>query len=144
MFENKGIVRLLAACVYFDSFCQRECRSPRLGVLWNDTCSVFHIGKADFLYKNSMSERYKVQSLQKLGIHLPFFRPHSCHFSRLFRPRLVSPSRSLLYRLIRHIAHSGSCHWWRSCWFICRSSFSKRRHKCNSSRGIKVPKVFLI
>ena len=38
LFENKGIVRLLTACVYFDSFCQRECRSPRLGVLWNDTC----------------------------------------------------------------------------------------------------------
>lgn len=37
LFENKGIVRLLTACVYFDIFCQRECRCPRLGVLWDDT-----------------------------------------------------------------------------------------------------------
>ena len=101
LFENKGIVRLLIACVYFDSFCQRECRCPRLGVLWNDTCRVFQIGKADFLYKNSMSARYKVQTLPKLGIHLPFFRPPSCHCLRLFRPRLVTISLlHSLYSLI--------------------------------------------
>ena len=45
MFENKGIVRLLTACVYFDSFCQRECRCPRLGVLWNDTCRISRLGR---------------------------------------------------------------------------------------------------
>lgn len=86
---------------------------------------------------------YKVQTSQNLAfICLSSAHPHAIV--------LVSsaPGGSpflIAYTIQSHrsIAHSGSYHWWRSCWFICGSCSSKRRRKCNSFRGIKVPKVIL-